>query len=38
MRRIQLTTAEHEQLAHLFKTIQDRRLRDRCQARVIAPS
>ena len=36
MRRIQLTTAEHEQLAHLFKTTQDRRLRDRCQAVLMA--
>jgi len=36
MRRIQLTTAEHEQLEHLFKTTQDRRLRDRCQAVLMA--
>jgi len=33
---IQLTTAEHEQLEHLFKTTQDRRLRDRCQAVLMA--
>src|SRR5215470_5351001 len=36
MRRIQLTTAEHEQLEHLFKTTQDRRVRDRCQAVLMA--
>ena len=36
MRRIQLTTAEHEQLEHRFKTTHDRRLRDRCQAVLMA--
>jgi transposase len=36
MRRIQLTTAEHEPLEHRFKTTQDRRLRDRCQAVLMA--
>jgi transposase len=36
MRRIQLTTAEHEQLEHTFKTTTDRRLRDRCQAVLMA--
>ena len=35
-RRIQLTTAEHEPLEPLFKTTQDRRLRDRCQAVLMA--
>ena len=36
MRRIQLTTAEHEQLEHTFKTTTDGRLRDRCQAVLMA--
>jgi transposase len=36
MRRIRLTTAEQEQLEHLFKTTHDRRLRDRCQAVLMA--
>src|SRR6516165_4468091 len=36
MRRIQLTTAEHGPLEHLFKTTSDRRLRDRCQAVLMA--
>ena len=36
MQQIQLTTAEHEQLAHTFKTTTDRRLRDRCQAVLMA--
>ena len=32
MRRIRLTETEQAQLEQLFKTIDDRRLRDRCQA------
>jgi transposase len=36
MRRIQLTTAAQEQGEHLFKTTNDRRLRDRCQAVLMA--
>jgi transposase len=36
MRRIRLTTAEQEQLEDLFKTTSDRRLRDRCQAVLMA--
>jgi transposase len=36
MRRMQLTTAAQEQLEHLFKTTNDRRLRDRCQAVLMA--
>ena len=36
MRRIRLTTAEQEQLEHLFKTTNNRRLRDRCQAVLMA--
>lgn len=36
MRRIQLTPAEHDQLEHIFKTTTDRRLRDRCQAVLMA--
>jgi transposase len=36
MQRIRLTTAEQEQLEHLFKTTPDRRLRDRCQAVLMA--
>jgi transposase len=36
MRRIRLTTAEQAQLEHMFKTTPDRRLRDRCQAVLMA--
>jgi len=36
MRRIRLTTAEQEQLEPIFKTTNDRRLRDRCQAVLMA--
>src|SRR5215471_5720660 len=36
MQRIRLTTAEHEQLEHTFKTTSDRRLRERCQAVLMA--
>ena len=36
MRRIRLTTTAHAHLAHLFKTTPDRRLRDRCQAVLMA--
>jgi transposase len=36
MRRIRLTTAEQEQLEDIFKTTNDRRLRDRCQAVLMA--
>ena len=36
MRRILLTTTEHEQLEHTFKTTSDRRLRERCQAVLMA--
>ena len=36
MRRIRLTTAAHEQLEPLFKTTNDRRLRDRGQAVLMA--
>jgi transposase len=36
MRRIQLTAPEHAQLEHTFKTTTDRRLRDRCQAVLMA--
>src|SRR5499426_1915885 len=36
MQQIRLTTAEQEQLEHLFKTTNDRRLRDRCQAVLMA--
>ena len=36
MRRIQLTTVEQEQLEDIFKTTNDRRLRDRCQAVLMA--
>ena len=32
MRRIRLTETEQAQLEQLFKTTDDRRLRDRCQA------
>jgi hypothetical protein len=36
MRRIRLTTAAQAQLEHIFKTTTDRRLRDRCQAVLMA--
>jgi transposase len=36
MRRIRLTATEHVQLEHIFKTTTDRRLRDRCQAVLMA--
>jgi transposase len=36
MRRIRLTAREHVQLEHIFKTTTDRRLRDRCQAVLMA--
>ena len=36
MRRIRLTTTEQAHLEHLFKTTPDRRLRDRCQAVLMA--
>ena len=36
MRRRQLTPAEQAQLEHFFKTTPDRRLRDRCQAVLMA--
>ena len=36
MRRIRLTGEEQAQLAQLFKTTEDRRLRDRCQAVLMA--
>lgn len=36
MQRIRLTAAEQEQLDHIFKTTTDRRLRDRCQAVLMA--
>jgi hypothetical protein len=36
MRRIRLTAAEQAQLEHPFKTTTDRRLRDRCQAVLMA--
>jgi transposase len=36
MRRIRLTATEHTQLEHIFKTTTDRRLRDRCQAVLMA--
>jgi len=36
MRRMQLTTAEQEQLEDICKTTSDRRLRDRCQAVLMA--
>ena len=32
MQRIRLTATEQTQLDQLFKTTEDRRLRDRCQA------
>jgi hypothetical protein len=36
MRRMRLTTAEHAQLEHTFKTTSDRRLRERYQAVLMA--
>jgi transposase len=36
MRRIRLTATEHAQLEHIFKTTPDRRLRDWCQAVLMA--
>ena len=36
MRRIRLTTTDQAHLEHLFKTTPERRLRDRCQAVLIA--
>jgi len=36
MRRIRLTAMEQAQLDQIFKTTQDRRLRDRCQAVLMA--
>ena len=36
MRQIRLTTVEHEQLEYTFKTTSDRRLRERCQAVLMA--
>jgi transposase len=36
MRRIRLTATEHAQLEQIFKTTDDRRLRDRCQAVLMA--
>ena len=36
MRRIRLTATKHAQLEHTFKTTTDRRLRDRCQAVLMA--
>jgi hypothetical protein len=36
MRRIRLTATEQAHLEQLFKTTHDRRLRDRCQAIVMA--
>ena len=36
MQRIRLTAAEQEQLDYIFKTTTDRRLRDRCQAVLMA--
>ena len=36
MRRIRLTATEQTQLEHTFKTTTDRRLRDRCQAVLMA--
>ena len=36
MRRIRLTATERAYLEQLFKTTNDRRLRDRCQAIVMA--
>ena len=36
MRRINVTAAEQAELEHIFKTTADRRLRDRCQAVLMA--
>jgi hypothetical protein len=36
MRRIKLTGTEQAQLEQIFKTTDDRRLRDRCQAVLMA--
>jgi transposase len=36
MRRLRLTAMEHAQLEHPFNTTSDRRLRDRCQAVLMA--
>ena len=36
MRRMRLTATEEEQLEYTFKTTSDRRLRDRCQAVLMA--
>jgi hypothetical protein len=36
MRRIRLTATEQVHVEHLFKTTPDRRLRDRCQAVLMA--
>ena len=36
MQRIRLTATEQTQLDQLFKTTEDRRLRDRCQAVLMA--
>jgi transposase len=36
MPRIRLTSTEHAPLEHTFKTTTDRRLRDRCQAVLMA--
>jgi hypothetical protein len=36
MRRIRLTATEQGHVEHLFKTTPDRRLRDRCQAVLMA--
>ena len=36
MRRIRLTATEQTQLKQIFKTTDDRRLRDRCQAILMA--
>jgi transposase len=36
MQQIRLTTVEHEQLDHICKTTSDRRLRERCQAVLMA--
>ena len=36
MRRMRLTAMEQAQLAQIFKTTDDRRLRDRCQAVLMA--
>jgi len=36
MRQIRLTTVAHEPVAYTFKTTSDRRLRERCQAVLMA--